>query len=463
MPGGGWAYRDPGVTPLVESCDGSGSGTVTVNPKYGQAAEGKVVTLTAKADKDSVFVKWMSIDVCGNEVSDYSTTLKVVATGYDMWLYAVFAAKENVIAPEPYILDSDGEWTHAVVGEAFSEMVLVDDMARPVTFAAKNLPAGLKIDKTTGVISGVPTKLFDDVVTVTATSTLNSKMKGTVDVPMKVRDSNEIPEWLKGTFNGYLVDFSEETGNPWWGLERGLFTAAIAEDGTVEVVMKTGYGLVSFKAYSWDYVDWDYEYAEVTMAGENGEQLTLYLRADLDWDQIELEGYVTGGVFGETELQVIGDHYEFTKVNGKYVHKNMSYFADELVGTWNMYPHESSDAGIPDSNGRVYPFTHYLTTWSEGGCSQAISVEVKDNGMATVSGTFLGEEISGTVPILIWWCDDETDCYNVIFWQKLDNGKECCIWLDLRSHRESGETSVWGEAWLRSLYELSFEDISVSF
>ena len=458
MTGGGWDYRDPGVTPIVESCDGSGSGTVTVNPKYGQAAEGKVVTLTAKADKDSVFIKWMSIDVCGNEVSDYSTTLKVVATGYDMWLYAVFAAKENVIAPEPYVSDPYGAWTHAVVGKAFSGLVLVDDMARPVSFTAKNLPAGLKIDKTTGVISGVPTKPFDGDVTVTVKSTLNSKLTGAVDIPMRVHGAHEIPEWLTGTFNGYLEDSSEATGNPWWGLTRGLFTAAIAEDGTVEVIMKTGYGLVSFTAYSWDYVDWDYEYAEVTLKGVGGEQLTMSVLGYPNWDEIELGGSVTGGIFGETELQVVGDRYEFTMVDGNYLHENMSYFRDELVGTWDMYVYERPNAGVPDAKGRIYPYTHDLTPWGEEGDNPSIRIVVKDNGMATVSGTLLGEELFGTVPIRIGWCDDESDAYGVEFWQKLENGKECFISFDLRSHRETGETSVFGQAWLREGNESSISD-----
>ena len=43
------AYRDPGVLVTTEerNKDSGASGTVTMNPKYGQAAAGKDVTLTA--------------------------------------------------------------------------------------------------------------------------------------------------------------------------------------------------------------------------------------------------------------------------------------------------------------------------------------------------------------------------------------------------------------------------------
>ena len=465
MAGEDTAYRDAGVVLATESLDGTGGGTITANPKYGQVAAGKSVTLTAKAAKDSVFVKWMYENEDGEWTYDYSSTLKLVGTGYDIYVRAVFAAKENVTPPEPYVEDWEC-WNHAVAGRDFTGVVLVDDTARPVSFSAKNLPAGLKIDKATGVISGTPTKAFYDIIIVTATSTVNGKMTGSVEIPMKIRDANAVPEWLSGTFNGYISDTSAETGNPWWGLERGLFTAAIAQDGTVSVEMKTGYGQISFNPTgwtptTWDCIGWEDGYAEVTMTGSNGEQLWLTVRGDLNWDECELEGYVTGGVFGEAELQVIGDRYEFAKVDGKYVHTDMSYFSDELVGTWNLYVHERYGAGVPDSAGRVYPFTHDLETWGETVGTPSIQVTVKDNGMADIRGSFLGETISGTVPILVWWCDDEDDCYKAIFWQRLESGKECCIWVDMRSHRETGETSVCGEAWLCEDNESSISDVEL--
>ena len=456
-PGSGVAYRDAGVLVSADSFDGTGSGTVTTSPKYGQAAAGKTVTMTAKAANDSVFVKWVYEDEDGDEVFEYTPTLKLVAPGHDMSVRAVFAAKENVTPPEPYASEPESgidAWTHAVVGMAFEGAVLVDDTARPVSFTAKNLPAGLKIDKTTGVISGKPTKSFDGMVSVTATSGANGKVSGTVEIPMKV---HAIPDRLRGTFNGFVTDFSKETGNPgWMGLIRGLFSATVADNGSIAVKMSTGFGAVSFKADGWDDVEWDGDrivFAYATMTGGKGEKLTLTFLGGVNWDERELDGRVSGGIFGETELSVLGDRNEFAKVDGMYAHENMSWFADELVGTWDLYVNDKAETwpevGLPDDDGLTYPYSHYLSTTGEEGAQPSVRIVVKDDGTATVSGKFLGEKISGTIPIIVGWCNDENDAYGVHFWQKMKDGRECYISFDLRSSRESGHVSVGAEAWLR--------------
>ena len=78
------AYRDPGVHVTTEERNkGSGaSGTVTMNPKYGQAAAGKDVALTAKpTDKNSVFSCWVvaGADTAGLDLT--SPTIKLKANG----------------------------------------------------------------------------------------------------------------------------------------------------------------------------------------------------------------------------------------------------------------------------------------------------------------------------------------------------------------------------------------------
>ena len=454
----GFAYRNPGVFASSAAFDGAGSGTVTMNPKYGQAAAGKTVTLTAKPAKDSVFVKWVYTNGDGEDVSDYSPTLKLVAGECDIPVTALFAAKENVSKPDPHAAAAPeggvDVWTHAMVGVAFEGAVLVDDAARPASFTAKNLPAGLKIDKTTGVITGRPTKPFDGIVSVTATSGADGKVSGTVEIPMKV---HAIPERLKGAFSGFATDFSEETGNPGWiGLVRGLFTATVADGGSIAVKMTTGFGAVSFKADGWDDVDWDGDRivcAYATMTGGKGEKLSLSFINGINWDERELDGRVSGGVFDKAELSVLGDRNEFAKVGGKYTHENMSWFADELVGTWDFYVNDWAETwpevGEPNDDGLVYPYSHNLSTTGKEGASPSVRIVVKGDGTAVVSGEFLGEKISGTIPVIVGWCNDENDAYGVHFWQKLKDGRECYISFDLRSSRESGHVSVGGEAWLR--------------
>ena len=62
-------------------------------------------------------------------------------------------------------------------GEAYAGAVVLNDLAYPAKFAAKGLPAGLKIDAATGAITGTPTKPGRYTATITVTSGVNSKKK----------------------------------------------------------------------------------------------------------------------------------------------------------------------------------------------------------------------------------------------------------------------------------------------
>ena len=62
-------------------------------------------------------------------------------------------------------------------GEVFSAFVSVNDLTYPVRFSARGLPAGLRINATSGEVSGTPTKPGVYRVVVTAVSGINSKVK----------------------------------------------------------------------------------------------------------------------------------------------------------------------------------------------------------------------------------------------------------------------------------------------
>ena len=85
------------------------------------------------------------------------------------------------------------------VGVAFSATVDVSERCGPVKHSASKLPSGLKIDKATGEISGVPTKAREFLTRITATSTVSSKLKAYTDFPVVIEP---LDGWAIGTFNG---------------------------------------------------------------------------------------------------------------------------------------------------------------------------------------------------------------------------------------------------------------------
>ena len=85
------------------------------------------------------------------------------------------------------------------VGVAFSAQLGVGELCGPVKYSASKLPAGLKLNATTGAITGVPTKATAYKTQITATSTISSKFKGKRTFPVEVA---ALDGWAIGTFNG---------------------------------------------------------------------------------------------------------------------------------------------------------------------------------------------------------------------------------------------------------------------
>ena len=179
------------------------SGTVTLNPKNGQVLSGKPVTLTAKPGKDTVFAYWLVND----EKVGYTATFKY-APDADCTVTAVFRLKSEVENPA---LDVDAvvPSVNAMVGVAFEASVPIADAAYPAKFSAKGLPAGLKIDAASGMISGVPTKAGDYAVTIATAGGANGKAKSSITLPMAIKP---LPGWAQGAFTGHVRENDAEYG-----------------------------------------------------------------------------------------------------------------------------------------------------------------------------------------------------------------------------------------------------------
>ena len=221
-------YRDPGVLVTTsERNSGSGaSGVVTMNPKLGQVASGKTVTLAAKADAGSVFSYWVVNGAQVSAADSMSATIKVAANGTD----DISAMAYFVTANE------DREHIGIVVGDSdVGRRSLVRDSvpggtnyamrcscgvslkweATPsclslATVKVANLPSGLKLvqDKATKAysISGVPTKAETKRVVFTVTTA--GKASDTFSMDLVV---DPLPAWAVGTFDGVLrVGVDEE-------------------------------------------------------------------------------------------------------------------------------------------------------------------------------------------------------------------------------------------------------------
>lgn len=447
--GGKIAYRNAAVTAAVSDL-GSGGGTVAVSPKYGQAEVGKQIALTAKPDKNSVFVKWVYTDPELGSMESFGSTLKMPSVDSDLVVSAVFRSKSEPVA-QPIISYNSLEFSGLRVGVCFESQLMVPDDARPVKFTAKNLPTGLKLEADTGRIYGVPTKVMSGTIVVTATSTIEKKKTDSRDVSVSVA---ELPDNFIGTFYGYIDDNSAKTGNPWWGLTRGTFTLTATAQGKLTLKVVSGYGTASYTTTGWTgYSNPSYGgIASVDFVGKNGEVIILDVRGDLQWSDCALEGEAVGGIFGIEPLQFVGQMDAFrTTGSGKnkvYEHPELSYFKSDLVGTWKFMAEERSGAGVPDYEGKIYPYTHDFTL-DQTATKPAISLTIKEDGMVKFAGTFQGEKISGTQKALVWWWNGYDDCCHVYFHQKLKNGKECHLDFDLRTGHGVGSASLSGSGWIQ--------------
>lgn len=206
---------------------------------------------------------------------------------------------------------------------SFQVPVLGGSAKAPLTYAAKGLPAGLKIDAKTGLITGRPTKAATGVsVTLTATNRQGSDSE-TVTI-----DVNASPELagLAGTYVG-PIDRNTESGLP--GSELGgRFEMTVSTLGAL--TGKLYLGAVTLPAKGFIELDGEVPYAEFTVARAGG--LTpLVVGFEIEDDTL-VNGYIS-----DTENEVNFDGYR-----NVYHAKNNP--ADDVKGLYNF------SIGFADAN-----------------------------------------------------------------------------------------------------------------
>ena len=193
------AFRDPGVVASVAelTAESGATGTVSVNPKYGQVAPGKDVTLTAKAAKGSVFHRWeiTGVDTEGLDLSSATLKFKMTDAG-DVFATALFATTQEDAASlaldlADAITETDGAFL-LDLGACVSSLSLAK-------LTVAGLPTGLKYDAKTMTISGKATKPGLYAVKVTATNASATGKNAVVG-----QFTIEVPNFTAA--NGYFVD-----------------------------------------------------------------------------------------------------------------------------------------------------------------------------------------------------------------------------------------------------------------
>ena len=223
---------------------GGAKGSIILSEKDGKVKVGSTMTLTAKAkDSNSLFSYWT--DVNGNIVS-YATTLKVKPTG-NVSYEAVFRTKAGCAKPS---FDSEnlfGPNGHAslnnMVGVVFNAQMTVNEAAYPIKFSTKGLPPGLKMNATSGVILGVPTKSGTFMTTITATSVANTKNRASKKMLFTIAP---LPGWVRGNFNGTALIDGRFVGSAKLSVAvNGKMSGKIVAGGTNWTFSASGYAAAS--------------------------------------------------------------------------------------------------------------------------------------------------------------------------------------------------------------------------
>lgn len=217
-------------------------GTAATNPKNGLVRVGETATLTAKAsNKNTAFAYWL--DGEGN-IASYTASWKTTPEE-DVFYQAVFRLKKMCVRP---VFDPANEYgadgrpsVNSMVGVAFNAQVSVNREAYPVKFSAKGLPKGLKINATTGVISGVPTKAGTFAATITVKSAVNAKLKASSKKLMI--GIAALPAWARGNFGGAVYATN--------GTDNGQVTMSVGATGKISGKIAAGGTNWTFAASSW--------------------------------------------------------------------------------------------------------------------------------------------------------------------------------------------------------------------
>lgn len=248
-------------------------GAVTLTTAKGTEKDGVVsATFTAKVKINGKTYSYKGGKVVDGEVTKLPTSSTKGAPKFSALELSGLGIVGTVGG---YVLDGEriekpvlaiGESRNAMVGVRYERTVAVENPFGGIKYSASGLPAGLKINASTGVISGVPTKAKTySKVKITATSKVSSSCKTSQVLTIAIA---ALPSWARGTFNGEVsVDGVPGSATISVG-STGKVTAKFSAGGTNWTSTATGYSASS------DAANGQFEFAG-TVKAKISKKLTL--------------------------------------------------------------------------------------------------------------------------------------------------------------------------------------------
>lgn len=355
----------------VVSATAAGPGQVALSPATGQVLPGQHVTLTARPDSGAVFVRWDDGAL---------SAARSVAPGGDTRYTAFFASLDQPgyqdDAPTVVFEGADS----GCVGVTFP-FARAASAPLPASFGATGLPPGLKINKTTGVISGKPGRAGTFTATLTATGPA-----GITGSEMRTFTVRPLPREAQGTFSGILLDASNAV--------QGTLALTATDKGAVSARTVTSSSAEAFSAAGWD--------AEsngvftVTSRSASGEALTLALDTRLGPLSFGLTGAAAGGAFEGVALAVCGQRNAFLGTAGA-----ADEAAANALASYRGYYTAALTAGRVFDSGEaehVPQGSGFVAFTVSGAGAVAIAGELADGTSLSGSTTLLVDETGAAAP-----------------------------------------------------------------
>ena len=204
-------------------------GNVSGGGKY---AQGKKLTIKAKAKSGYVFAGWYTDKACKTKLNpagydNRKPAVKIKMPSKNTTIYAKFVSKsadKKKLGLASATKKLAKTAANATVGTKFKLKLGINSCSL-ITVTAKGLPKGLSIGKTSGVISGKPKKAGSSTATVTVKTAAGNTLKFKVKIKVKngVRDGVQL--WKNGPYwaeTNIGADKPEDYGLYfWWGDTRG--------------------------------------------------------------------------------------------------------------------------------------------------------------------------------------------------------------------------------------------------